>query len=155
MWWIHHTRGQKEWMMEEVNSVSLWYKAGGFSWSACSVAQSCLTLWGPLECSPPGSSVHKIFFLGKNTGVCCHFLLQGIFQTQESKLHLLCLLHCRWILLTTEPSGKPWVDLDTVERKESWLPTRVKEPENFVILFNLCDSQCFFWWIPRPFPCCR
>jgi len=29
---------------------------------------------------------------GKNTGVGCHFLLQGIFPTQGSNLHL---LHCR------------------------------------------------------------
>ena len=28
-------------------------------------------------------------FPGKNTGVGCHFLLQGIFLTQGSKLHLL------------------------------------------------------------------
>ena len=27
--------------------------------------------------------------LGKNTGACCHFLLQGIFLTQGSSLHLL------------------------------------------------------------------
>ena len=27
----------------------------------CSVAQSCLTLCDPMECSPPGSSVHGIF----------------------------------------------------------------------------------------------
>ena len=25
------------------------------------VAQSCLTLWDPMDCSPPGSSVHGIF----------------------------------------------------------------------------------------------
>ena len=30
-----------------------------------------------------------------NTGVGCHFLLQRVFLTQESNLHL---LHCRWIL---------------------------------------------------------
>ena len=32
---------------------------------------------------------------GKNPGVGCHFLLQGIFLTQGSKLPLLCLLHMR------------------------------------------------------------
>jgi len=30
---------------------------------------------------------------GKNTGMGCHFLLQGIFPTQGLNLHLLCLLH--------------------------------------------------------------
>ena len=29
---------------------------------------------------------------GKNTGVHCHFLLQGLFPTQGSNQHLLCLL---------------------------------------------------------------
>ena len=38
---------------------------------------------------------------GKNTGVGCHFLLQGIFPTQGLNPHLLCLLHCRQILYTT------------------------------------------------------
>ena len=32
-------------------------------------------------------------FPGKNTGMGCHFLLQGIFPTQESNLSLWCLLH--------------------------------------------------------------
>ena len=31
--------------------------------------------------------------LGKNTGVACHFLLQGIFPDPRLNLHLLCLLH--------------------------------------------------------------
>ena len=30
---------------------------------------------------------------GKNTGVSCHAILQGIFLTEGSNLHLLCLLH--------------------------------------------------------------
>ena len=34
-------------------------------------------------------------FQGKNTGVACHFLLQGIFPTQGLNSCLLCLLHCR------------------------------------------------------------
>ena len=35
----------------------------------------------PMDCSPPGSSVHGLF-PGKNTGVGCHFFLQAIFSTQ-------------------------------------------------------------------------
>ena len=56
--------------------------------------------WVPIDCSPPGSCVYGIF-QAKNTGVGCHALLwrRGwIFPTQVSKLHLLCLLHCRWVL---------------------------------------------------------
>ena len=44
-------------------------------------------------------------FPGKNKGVSCHFLLQGIFSTQGLNLHFLCLLHFRQILYL-EPSGK-------------------------------------------------
>ena len=58
------------------------------------VAQSCLTLHDPMDCRPSDSSVHGSF-QGKNTGVGCHDLLQGIFQTQVSNL---CLLHFRQIL---------------------------------------------------------
>ena len=36
---------------------------------------------------------------GKNTGVGCHALLQGISPTQGLNQSLLCLLHCRQILL--------------------------------------------------------
>ena len=36
----------------------------------CSIAQSCLTLCNPKECSPPGSSVHGDS-PGKNTGEGC------------------------------------------------------------------------------------
>ena len=38
---------------------------------------------------------------GKNTGVGCHFFLQGIFPTQESKLHLLHLLNWQGDYLRT------------------------------------------------------
>ena len=34
---------------------------GGFSVCMSSVSQSCPTLWDPMVCSPPGSSVHGIF----------------------------------------------------------------------------------------------
>ena len=55
----------------------------------CVCAQSCLTLCNRVDCSLPG----PWNFLGKNFGLGCHFLLQGIFQTQGLNLHLLCLLH--------------------------------------------------------------
>ena len=37
---------------------------------------SHIRLCDPMDCSPPGSSVHEIL-PGKNTGVGCHALLQG------------------------------------------------------------------------------
>ena len=54
---------------------------------------------GPILCNSMDFSQLGSFcpwdFSGKNTGVGCHYLLQGIFLIQGSNLHLLCLLHCR------------------------------------------------------------
>ena len=56
-----------------------------------------------LDYSPPGSSVHGILQT-KNTGVVCHFLLQGIFLTQESNSCLLQVACIAGRLFTPEPS---------------------------------------------------
>ena len=62
--------------------------------SCCLVTKLC-----PALLRPHGLQCTKLLcpwnFPGKNIGVSCHFLLQGIFPTQESNP---CLLHCRWIL---------------------------------------------------------
>jgi len=68
--------------------------------------QSYVILCDPMNCSPPGSSVHGDS-PGKNTGVGCHALLQGIFLMQESNLHFLCLLHWQASSLPLAPPGKP------------------------------------------------
>ena len=86
----------------------------------CLVAQSCLTLCDPLDCSPPGSSVHGDS-PGKNTGVGCHFLLQGIFAIQGSNLHFLCLLHWKTdaLLLSHQgSSGFGLLDAECLALKE-------------------------------------
>ena len=48
------------------------------AWVLCHVHVQLLC--NPMDCSPPGSSVHRIFS-GKNTAVGSHFTLQGIFPT--------------------------------------------------------------------------
>ena len=66
-----------------------------------------------LQCSPPGSSVHGIS-KARILEWGCHFLLQEIFPTQRSNLHLLHLQAD--FFFTDEPSGKlqrveiPWKD---------------------------------------------
>ena len=65
---------------------------------------SCVWLWNAMDCSPPGSSVHGAS-PGKNTGVGCHALLQGIFPTQGSNPGL---PHCRWILYCLSHHGNPF-----------------------------------------------
>ena len=60
------------------------------------IFQSCPTLCNPMHCSPPGSPVHEIF-LGNNTGVGCHVLLQGVFLTQGSNPYIYVYTG-RWVL---------------------------------------------------------
>ena len=56
------------------------------SFSVCVHAQLCLTLCEPMGLCPKN-------FLGKNTEVDCHFLLQGIFLTEGMNPRPLCVLH--------------------------------------------------------------
>ena len=73
-----------------IGEAGLWRSSRSFYWftphtsfmcSACSVVSDSFDL---MDCSPPSSSVHGIS--SKNTGVGCHFLLQGTFPMQGSKL---------------------------------------------------------------------
>ena len=68
--------------------------------------QSCLTLYNPMDCSPPGSSLHEIL-QARMLGGGCHAVLQEIFLTQGSSQHLLCLLHRQAGSLLLAPPGKP------------------------------------------------
>ena len=69
----------------------------------CLAAQLYLTLCYPMDCSPPGSSVHGDSS-GKKTGVGCHALLKGIFPTQGSNPGL---PHCKGILYHLSHEGSP------------------------------------------------
>ena len=55
--------------------------------------------------SPPGSSVHGIF-PGKDTGVGCHSLLQGIFLSLGLNPYLLQVLHWQAGSLPLAQPGK-------------------------------------------------
>ena len=71
-------------------------------WFNCSVvSNSC----DPKDCSLPGPCPWNS--PGKNTGVSCHFLLQGIFLTPGSHPRLLLLLHWQVGSLPLAPPGKP------------------------------------------------
>ena len=73
----------------------------------CLHAQSYPALCDPMDCNSQSCCVHN--FPGKNTGVGCHFLLQGIFPTLGQNLHLLCILHWQADSLLTVPPGKPHI----------------------------------------------
>ena len=69
----------------------------------CFLTQSCPTLCGHMYIA------QQVFcpwnFPRRKTGVGCHFLLQGIFLTQGSNPHPLCLLHWQVGLLPLAPPG--------------------------------------------------
>ena len=73
----------------------------------CSVAESCQTLWLLCPWDSPG----------KNLGVGCHFLLWGIFQTQESNPGL---LHCRQILYCLSYKGTQMIGKKMKMVGKSW-----------------------------------
>ena len=76
-----------------------------------------------MNCSLPGSSFHEDS-PGKNTGVGCRALLQGVFPNQGWNPGL---LHCRRILYRQSHQGSPWI-LEWVDypfsRGSSWLRNR-------------------------------
>ena len=64
---------------------------------------------------------------GKNTGVGCHFFLQGIFPTPGSNPHLLWLLQCRQILYcwaTGEAQMRSWGEAII---PQDWCPYKKKK----------------------------
>ena len=69
---------------EERNSIKSYLQMA----AAAKLLQSCPTLLDPMDCSPPGSSVHGIF-PGKSTGMGCHCLLQCMKVKSLSRVRLL------------------------------------------------------------------
>ena len=70
------------------------------------MVQSCLTLWDPMDCSPPGSSVHGILQARVLEWVATPISHQEIFPTQGSNPGL---LHCKWILYHLSHQGSPFL----------------------------------------------
>ena len=106
----------------------------------CLVTQSCLTLCDPMDCSPPGFSVHGDS-PDKNTGVCCHVLFHGVFSTQGCNPSL---LYCGRILYHLSDEGSPrileWVAYP-FSRAFSW-------PRNWTGVSCIAGGL-FTWWATR------
>ena len=73
---------------------------------ACLIAQLGLTLCNPVDCSPPGSSVHGILPARILEWVAI-FYSRGFFLTQGSNPHISCLLYYRQILYQLSYQGSP------------------------------------------------
>ena len=79
-WFLTMYKAQR---LSYTGSMDMWIEL------VCLVTKSCLTLCNLTDYSLLGSSVHGDF-PGRNMGVGCRFLLQGIFPTQGSNTSLLC-----------------------------------------------------------------
>ena len=102
------TRRSNQSILKEINPE---HSLEGLLLNLCLVAQLCPTLCDLMDCSLPGPSVHWDS-PGKNTGVGCHALLQGIFPTQGSNPGL---PHCRWILYHLSHRGSwSWSSSNTL-----------------------------------------
>ena len=88
---------------------------------------------GPILCNSMDFSQLGSFcpwdFPGKNTGVGCHYLLQGIFLIQGSNLHLLCLLHCRQNFYLLSHGGSRFI--------------------MSIIFVTKKTSKCYFHWLQK------
>ena len=97
-----------------------------------SVTQSC-----PALCNPMDRLFCPWGFLGKNTGLGCHFVLQGIFPTQGLNPCFLHLLHWQADSLPLSHLGIPMHSLGEHLMKASTFQITNEEPEeNWVLLLG-------------------
>ena len=78
-----------------------------------------------MDWSPPGSSPWDS--PGKNTGLACHSLFQGVFLIQELNLLLLNFLHWKAGSLPLAPPGKPSLEGGTESNTVKGTDTRKGE----------------------------
>ena len=97
---------------------------------------ACLTLCDPMDCSPPGSSVHGDS-PSKNTGMSCHALLQGIFPTQGSNPRF---PQCRWILYCLRHKGSSW--RSRIQKKRVSMNLLITFPCSGHINLSICLYWC-------------
>ena len=116
-----------------------------YGWYAiCLVAQSCPTLGNSMDCRPAGSPVLEDS-PGKNTGVGCHALLQGIFPTQGLNPDL---PWGRWILYPLSYKGTPTTAMVGIVIMKYWYKHQLCRTAGVIksgaSLFNtLIRSTCY------------
>ena len=120
----------------------------------CSVASNSSWPRGlkPTRCLCPWD------FPGKNTGVGCHFILQGIFPTQGTKPHLLHLLHWQVDSLPLYHQGNPRLCFKKV-KMEHWEVWEIKlfcvETDKMSCTMGsispLLSLEWWWWWLRLDF----
>ena len=100
---------------KQLPDVPVWPQVQAPLYVMCAKSlQPCPTLCNPMDCSPPGSSVHEIL-LARILEWVAMPSSRGIFPTQGLNPCLLCLLHWQVGSLSLAPNGKsirqPWSSL--------------------------------------------
>ena len=98
---------------------------------------SCVQLFA----TPWTVALHPMNFLGKSTGVGCHFLLQGIFPTQGSNEGL---RHCRQTLYRLRHHGNPLESHNYLLNKYHFLILNLK----VIYLHSSGQEKVFVFQIP-------
>ena len=106
---------------------------------ACSVAKSCLTLCDPMDCSPPGSSVHGIYQARILEWVAISSP-KGSPQPRDWTSPMAPALAGRFF--TIEPPGKPLSSTDT---RCLCLGPRVSQTKIFMLLRLMCRNVLWKW----------
>ena len=112
-----HEQAENIWMVDKLCSVPLVIREVQIKIIVryhCSdgglVTKSHLTLWNPMDYSPPGFSVHGIFQPRTLEWITISFS-RGTSRPRD-RTHVSCatddLLHCRWILDRLSHQGGPW-----------------------------------------------
>ena len=119
--------------------------------SESEVAQSCLTLSNPMDCGPPGSSVHGIF-PGKSTGVgCCSKSLGSLksFLSFASQLFWASIL---FLQVLSSPRGSPqgvaalWWLVEGRYSSLSWAPFGLRNTHRRAgIALTIVTSYWLVW----------
>ena len=101
----------------------------------------------PMDCSLPGSTVRGVS-PGKNTGVGCHALLQGIFPTQgwnsslpRCRRILYCLSHQGRLGVLKNSLKKFWKSSDLLKNSRKLRSTGLKEKDDILSMVSKEDLK--------------
>ena len=124
--------------------VPLWWLMLSWALCVCEVAQSCLTLCNPVDCSLPGSSLHGILQARILEWVSISF--SRVSSRLRDRAHVSCTAGKH---LTSEPPGKPltWDEKDIYTLCQ--IPCIKLHVSNSVILIS--GLPIFLLPGPRPF----
>ena len=102
----------------------------------CVCAHLCPTLCDPMDCNPPGSSVHGIL-QGRILGWVAIPFSRVIFPTQGSNMSL---LHCRQILYRLSHQGSPSNIM--APSQFSWFPREAEHRGHSIMCPGKCPEPC-------------